>query len=160
MADKTEYPPILPPGFHTMTPDELKRAVVEGFPLSKRREALWNSLTFVLNALTDLKIPCDVWLDGSFLTKKIDPDDVDFIVDIPIESWNSATPEQEAFIDNLSDQLYRKSDNLHSFVMFKTPAGHAMHADMTRVHLQWEKDFGFAYISKQPKGIALIEVQS
>jgi hypothetical protein len=157
MADKTEYPPILPAGFHKMTAQEMERTFVSNFPLSQRREALWKSLTFVLDALRDLKITCDVWVDGSFLTKKIDPDDVDFVVDIPIECLDD--PAQAAFIDNLSGQLYKKSDSLHSFVMFKVSAKDAMHADMLRVHQQWEKDFGEAFISKEPKGIALFEVQ-
>lgn len=159
MADKTEYPPILSPGLHRMTPDELREATVKDFPLSNRREALWGSLEFVLNTLKSLKIPCELWIDGSFLTKKIDPDDVDFVVDIPIETFNTATAAQGDFIDNLSDQLYRTSDNLHSFVMFSAPVGDAAHADAVRVHEQWKKDFGFAYISREEKGIAVIEVQ-
>lgn len=157
-AHKDEYPPLLPPGFHKMSHKDLEKIVVGAFPLSKRRGALWTSLTFVLDALRDLKIPCDVWVDGSFLTKKIDPCDVDFILDIPVSAMDKATPEQAQFIQNIAGQLYRKSDNLHSFVMFKTPLGHAMHADMAVAHNQWENDFGHAFTSREPKGIALIEV--
>jgi hypothetical protein len=157
-AWKDEFPPLLAPGLHKMTVDALRRLTVADFPLSQNRGNLWKSFEFILKALSDAEIPCGIWVDGSFLTKKIDPGDVDFVVDIPIEVMDAATPEQMTLIENLSARLYKKSDNLHSFVMFTTPVGHAMHADMTRVHLQWEKDFGFAYVSKEPKGIALVEV--
>ncbi len=155
---KEEFPPLLPAGLHKMTVPALRQLTVDGFPLSQSRSNLWKGIDFILGALGNAAIPCDIWVDGSFLTKKINPGDVDLVVDIPIDFVTTATPEQLSLIENLTEQLYRKSDNLHSFVMFKTPIGHAMHVDMLRVHKQWERDFGFAYTSKEPKGIALVEV--
>jgi hypothetical protein len=137
----------------------MEQLVVNGFALSKRRGTLWKNFLFVLKTLQDLKIPCDVWIDGSFLTHKVDPDDVDFVVDIPVDFLPLATAEQQSFIENLSDQLYRTSDDLHSFVMFNAPQGHPLGLDMNAVHDQWHKDFGFSYVAKSPKGIAVVEVR-
>lgn len=155
---KDEFPPLLPAGIHKISPPKLRELTVAGFPLSQSRGNLWKSFEFILKVLIDTAIPCDVWVDGSFLTKKMDPGDIDLIVDIPIEFVDTATPDQLSLIQNLSDQLYKKSDKLHSFVMFKAPASHVAHADMMRAHQQWERDFGHAYVSREPKGIALVEV--
>jgi len=157
-AGKDEFPPLLAAGLHKITAEVLKKATVTDFPLSTTREGLWKNFEFVLGALAGAGIPCDIWVDGSFLTKKIDPKDVDFVVDIPIEVAENGTPEQLLFIQNLAGQLYRKSDQLHSFVMFTAPSGHVAHSVMVHAHAQWEKDFGFSYVSKEPKGIALVEV--
>ena len=62
--------------------DELKSMVVDKFPLSKRRQELWNNLVKIVDKLKALKVPCKIWGDGSFLTEKIDPSDVDFVVDV------------------------------------------------------------------------------
>jgi hypothetical protein len=48
---------------------------------------------------------------------------------------------------------------MHSFVMFDAPASHADYINSMRLHEQWKKDFGFSYVKKEPKGIAVVVVQ-
>lgn len=77
---KIEFPPLLAEGLHRMSLGDLKRLCVVGFPLSKRRESIMRALESLLAELSGVSIRAEVWINGSFLTKKIDPDDVDLVV--------------------------------------------------------------------------------
>lgn len=139
--------------------DDLKALVVDKFPSSQRRGMLWNNFLKIANQLAALAIPCKIWIDGSFLTEKIDPDDVDFVVDLPVHIADSPNPAQRAFLNQLGSRAFCKAEKLHSFLMFDAPAIHAKFAISERLHAQWKRDFGFAYVSKEPKGIAVLAVQ-
>jgi len=112
----------------------------------------------VLNELARVQIACEVWVDGSFLTQKIDPDDVDFIVDVPIAVFNTISAAQQTLLDQYVAMAFRASDDLHSFVIFNAPAGHPMEPMAIQLHQQWQRDFGFSYVGRVPKGIAVIGV--
>lgn len=158
MGDE-EYPPLLHEGFHEMTLDELKTLTVDGFPDSDRRPMLWQNFLNLLAKINAEQIPCDIWIDGSFLTQKIDPDDIDFVADIPIEVMESGTASQSALVEQLSAREFKKVEKLHSFVMFIAPEGHAVCDSMATARSQWAKDFGLSYIKKEPKGIAVLKVR-
>src|SRR5439155_19032770 len=103
---KAEFPPLLQSGLHEMSVDDLKAMVVDGFPLSTRRGTLWDNLIQILERLKALKIPCKILVDGSFLTKKIDPDDVDFVIDLPVAISDNPTPAQERFLNQLAGHAF------------------------------------------------------
>ena len=156
---KPEFPPLLQPGLHDMSAGDMKALVVDNFPLSTRRAMLWQNLTALIDQLKALSMPCKVWVDGSFLTEKIDPDDVDFVADFPIHVIENATPAQEALLNQLVAHAFCKIQKLHSFVMFDAPIVHKDYATSSNIHEQWKRDFGFSYVKKTPKGIAVFKVQ-
>lgn len=156
---KSEFPPLLQQGLHDLDEKSLKALVVEKFPRSTRREILWNNFVEIVGQLKSLKLPCKIWLDGSFLTEKIDPDDIDLVVDFPIQVMLSLSPEQGDIIHKLSNCGFRHNQKLHTFVMFTAPAIHVEYVHHVAVHEQWKRDFGFSYIKREPKGIAVLEVR-
>jgi hypothetical protein len=81
-ALKPEFPPLLAPGRHAMARDELRVLCVTNplFSISKRRPDVMASLENLLNALSTESIRSEVWVDGSFLTQKIEPEDVDLVI--------------------------------------------------------------------------------
>jgi hypothetical protein len=155
---KPEFPPLLHAGLHNMSVTELKQLVVDGFPLSTRRYDLWQSFIKIIEHLKALKIPCKIWVDGSFVTRKIDPDDIDFVVDVPVHAFDNATPPQAEFLKSLADMVFGKTEKMHTFVMFDAPLIHSKYALSQTLHDQWKRDFGFSYVKKEPKGIAVIEI--
>jgi len=56
-----------------MTLDALRELCVTPFPLSNTRPAIMAGLEQLLQDLINYGISADVWIDGSFLTEKIDP---------------------------------------------------------------------------------------
>ena len=104
-----------------------------------------------------LKLKFDAWIDGSFLTEKIEPSDVDFVLNFHVDALNNATQTQKDFLQKLTAQAF-KPQKLHSFIMFHAPVTDAQHSEGERLHNQWMKDFGFSYEGRAPKGIAVLEV--
>ena len=77
---KEDFPPLLQSGEHPFAVEALRSICVDDFPLSKTRKEIMGGFERIYADLIRLKIPCDIVFDGSFLTKEIDPDDVDFTV--------------------------------------------------------------------------------
>lgn len=158
MSGGEEFPPLLAAGFWKMSASELHALVVNKFPGSTRRPALWSDFSFALDELKRLYIPCVVWVDGSFLTEKIEPKDVDFVIEVELEFLDTCNAEQAALLERFSDRALRTRPVLHSFVMPSAPPGHSFHQDALRLHAQWKKDFGHSYVKREQKGIAQVEV--
>ncbi|AQG81837.1 DUF6932 family protein [Spirosoma montaniterrae] len=77
---KQIYPPLLAAGFQEIGPWQLDQQFLEPFGENERRLHLINRLRVYLNDLINLGIPLEIWLDGSFVTRKPEPDDVDMVV--------------------------------------------------------------------------------
>jgi hypothetical protein len=159
MATDEEFPPLLEPGLQKMSTEALMKLVVSGFPESRRRPELWKNLLEIIEKIKTAGLTCEIWVDGSFLTSKLDPDDVDFVVDFPIEVQDSLSDEQAQLLEALSVRAFKKDKKLHSFVMFTANKDHPDHVPCIIQHEQWQKDFGLSYIKKEPKGIAVLTVQ-
>ena len=60
-----------------MTISRLKEITVSAFPDSKRRPWLFTELERLHADLISVGAVCELWVDGSFLTTKPEPDDID-----------------------------------------------------------------------------------
>ena len=98
MAGKTEFSPLLPEGLHPKTLDEVEMICVHGFHLSTTRSIIMDGLRLMVQKLEQAGIQGDLWINGSFLTVKIDPEDVDIALRINELSLLDATPNQMALI--------------------------------------------------------------
>ncbi len=156
---KQEFPPLLPAGLHVHTMAQLEALTVAEFPLSQRRPPLWGNFAGIITELNRLQIRSDVWVDGSFLTQKIEPDDVDFAVQVPIAVLNGVTAVQGDFLRQMADCAFKASHSLHSFVFPSAPIGHIEFPLAEMFRKQWENDFGFSFVTREPKGIAKVEVR-
>ena len=142
-----------------MSVDGLKKIAVDAFALSVRRPQLWVNFVALVDELKATHLTCELWIDGSFLTQKIEPDDVDFVVDVPVYLTETPTAPQRALLSKLGNLGFCKDQKLHTFIMFTAPLIHKLHAASVGLHEQWRRDFGFSYVKKVPKGIAVIKVQ-
>ena len=62
MADKQEFPPLLPEGFHPKTLDELELLCVDGFDLSRTRQGIMEGLRRMAARLESGGVRGDLWL--------------------------------------------------------------------------------------------------
>ena len=53
----------------------------------------------VIDAIEHGGIRGDIWLDGSFLTEKLNPDDVDVLLSVTSEEYRAMDDNQRAFFD-------------------------------------------------------------
>lgn len=74
------FPPIFPPGFSEITVDALESLFVgPGFDNPLRRRLTDQLRAFVME-LARLGVHGDIWIDGSYTTKKPCPRDVDVVL--------------------------------------------------------------------------------
>ena len=158
-AAKTEFPPLLSDGLHPMSLADLKRLCVAEFPLSKRRDPIMRSLESLLAGLSGAAIKAQVWIDGSFLTKKIDPDDVDLVVAVQeqdfLQSW--ADPAGRDVLERIARKEFTNPVKCDSYINLEFPPGSPRYAFGQKQRDYWLKTFGESR-GGEKKGMAVVEV--
>ena len=83
---KEEYEPLFGPGFHDVSLENLNETLtqllVEPFPNSKcRADLLQNLFVLIEKIKSDItRVFLEMWIDGSFVTKKEEPKDIDIVI--------------------------------------------------------------------------------
>ena len=100
----TTYVALLSPGEHQSDFSSLYQMAVAGYPADCRRHILWKGLMdlyklFIVSGFQGL----DIWIDGSFMTSKPDPIDINAVVWVPMTHMENCTPEQIEQVAYLSD---------------------------------------------------------
>jgi hypothetical protein len=143
------YKPLLPPGLHDMSEEDLENHFLGSFPNSSTREKLVNGLKTYLSALENIGISFEVWIDGSFTTEKENPNDIDIVV------FGSHSE-----IDKLPNETQKQLAALLDRINIKHATGcdvlFAVTEDQNR-RSYWRGWYGFDR-DENPKGIARIEV--
>lgn len=123
ISAKREYPPLLPPGLHEMTLAELRVMCVDAFPLSRRRDPIMRSLEGMCTTISISLLRAAVWVDGSFVTQKIEPDDVDVVVALNHINTNN-TPDQLRVRERIEKQEFAFPVQCDSYLFMEYPADH------------------------------------
>lgn len=154
----SDYPPLLMAGVHHLSLGELHKLCVQQFPLSRNRQRLFDALSAAVDRLAGIDGSFEIWIDGSFLTRKIDPDDIDFVVEGDPHRYK-VQEDYRAVLDDLLEKPDAGTTGCDSFVMFAYPAGHSCWALGVAEKNGWLKKFGHSR-DGEPKGIAAIRVGS
>jgi len=99
-----EYPALLKAGMHDMTLLDMKNICVDAFNDSERREILFSRLKSYIGQFEEFSLDMEIWIDGSFVTKKINPSDIDLVVIFDEKSVNALSSEEQ----NTLKQLFEK----------------------------------------------------
>jgi hypothetical protein len=70
-ADKQDWRPLLPAGFHDLDQNALRRLCVERFPESVTRPQIMRNLEAAITQINQQAISGEIWIDGSILTEKL-----------------------------------------------------------------------------------------
>lgn len=127
---------------------------VDAFPLSTRREPIMRALQGMLTSLSVALLRADVRIDGSFVTEKIEPDDVDLLVVI-FEVNKNDTPAQQRVLNRIAQQRYVFPIKCDSYINVEYPQGHPKFWLGEYMHAYWLRQFGFAR-SNQMKGLPVV----
>lgn len=147
---KLEYPTLLSPGFHRFSFGDLPHTFVSPFADSQRRPMLLAGLNKFLEELAALAIKGDLWFDGSFVTEKSEPDDIDLVVVLDPASVAGLTPEQQLSVQHLFD-------NPTSKAKYNCDVYCVSSADEVLVSY-WRGWFGFRRDGRTAKGIGFISL--
>jgi hypothetical protein len=148
---------MFPLGFHRLTMLNVEQTCVDSFPLSKSRRALWLGLTTFHGRLIDAGVAGELWIDGSFLTEKIDPKDVDVVVRCSHALYDAGTEPQRVALDWVNEN---QSDTLgcDSYLLLEYPPDHALHEEGQWAYSYWHAKWGFSRPPEMPKGIVVVEL--
>src|SRR5688572_17509862 len=94
-SGKPDFPPLLQPGHHQMATDQIRALCVVQFPNSKTRTRLMAGLEQVMGMLESFDVEGELWIDGSFVTQKSDPEDVDLVLRVQASFYDNANPDQQ-----------------------------------------------------------------
>ena len=87
---------IIEPGLHTSTIPEVCEFLVNNFDTSQTRKKIFdNFIKFFSLLVKNFKV-YEIWIDGSFTTAKINPNDIDVVVFFYVESFNSIVGKWES----------------------------------------------------------------
>lgn len=145
--DKTEYPPLLPAGFHEVTRGDLHSLFVAPFDPSKQREYLVSRLLAFMDALDGIGIKYEIWLNGSFVTEKVAPDDIDVAIFADRNEVNALAADDQR-------RLFALMDNAQARVRYGCDV-YFIPRDDEKNRSYWRGWFGFTR-AEEPKGIPLI----
>jgi hypothetical protein len=122
MDHKFDYPPLLAPGRHYLAVPEICALGMSPFPGGERRAQLCLALEKFVSAFIQANLPCEMLIDGSFLTENPSPDDVDVAVELDLEISHSLTPSQDRLVYAVNEENY--IDGIDGFVYVRYPLGH------------------------------------
>lgn len=152
-ATKEEFPPLLPAGFHQIDPVGRHRLCVDRFPASVTRPRIMKNIEAIVAQINQHGIQGDIWVDGSFLTEKLNPDDADVALVISADVLRTLDASQRGFFNTFkATSLYDayRIDNYGVAIDSNNPSGEWLYA-------YWLRQFGFSRTDK-PKGILKITV--
>jgi hypothetical protein len=157
---KEEFPPLLDEGFHRMSLGNIEELCVNRFPLSSTRKEIMAGLKATLEKIAASGIAGDVWLNGSFVTEKIDPTDSDVVLMIPATFYESGTDAQKHIIDWLTsrDEEPKKLFKCDAYVHLQYEPGTPEEKLWESTLARWQRLYGFGPVTGKPKGIVLLDL--
>jgi hypothetical protein len=145
-----------------MTWKDLESLCVTNFPLSQSRRDLLAGFRRVIGELVAQGIEGDIWVNGSFVTRAIEPRDVDFALRIDLAFLRQLNQAQRNILNWMApgDKQAREQMKNHyrcdPYVFAEIPPADPEYPgkDMRQY---WLTQFGFDR-SRNPKGIAVLSI--
>lgn len=151
---KPDFPALLGPGIHPMSLQALHALAVAPFPADPKRAELFDKLTTWASAIQAAGISGQLWLDGSFLTEKPDPSDIDCVLWSP--TWTDpslATPTAQLQLQRLLDHGHAETIYNLDFYLESPPPDQIFHREA-----YWRGILGFCHDRVTAKGFAEISL--
>lgn len=156
VGQKYDHPPVLPPGRHVMRIDRFREQFVVDLGQNFRRHDLCHSLERLIDALNDAEIPCDLYLDGSFVTEKVEPKDLDVAIRMEADVYEALSDQQKALLSEINDGEF--IIDLDTFVYVAYPRGHPSFGTAADEKETWAELWGREHDGQYIKGIAVIRL--
>lgn len=154
--NKPEWPALLSPGLHNLTCDEFYQISVESFPTSKTRIEIFKGFKAYNEILTNANLSGEIWANGSFLTEKEDPGDIDLVFRTSGQYYDSVSQPEREKIDQVL-RNYSTDLRCDSYHFYEYPQSHPLYAIGQESRSYWLGQWGFSR-GLVPKGIALIKI--
>lgn len=150
-------------GFHEKTLKELHELCVSPFEGSSSRSFIMQGLETVALEILAAKIEAKIWVDGSFMSVKLNPGDVDILVEVRGEFYDTASPKQVKILDDHDLNVYKEKLKVDSRSWkFYPDKDHPSYWDSQWQYSFWIKHFGYYRDDGRnlydTKGMALLKI--
>ncbi len=149
---------MLTPGFHDCTVAEFLAMFVDGFPTSQRRKLIADTLLDFSSEVFSSGIPYEFWIDGSYVTTKVNPNDADIILFLQVPHLNVLGPQCQTFrkkYDGILDIYFACAASPETALRL-SPADYN---SVVNQRNYWRGQFGFDR-TDTPKGIVRLSCNS
>lgn len=148
----------LEPGIHSYNIEEFETQFIKEFSNSSTRKNIYNNFRIWVKYLINELKPRYIWLDGSFLTEKLNPNDLDLVIFYRPEDITSPELAQKLkfLIENVSRKYSCDAYVSYCFDHIDTSTIQDIPDSLITNKTYWKGQFGFDR-KNQAKGIILIE---
>lgn len=135
---------------------ELNEVFSKGFPLSITRRLIFDEFaTYVADLQSGLNVPMEVWVNGSFTTLTLNPNDIDFVIFVGSQIAN----QHVELIRFYRAKRGQEGSLTDGYFVETVPPGHPDYRIYQFNRDDRYRDFGFDRLNKQ-KGILQLVVNS
>lgn len=152
-----EFDPLLPLGRHVLPLAQLRTLCVTAFPTSVRRPVLMAALEDLVSALAGVGLKMEAWVDGSFLTRKIEPADVDVVIRAWGEDFEALSTDELRKFAEVLHQGNRRGCHVSWFTEY--PSDHSDYWSGEYDYCYWMGQWGYPRLRGNRKGIAVVVIE-
>ena len=140
-----------------MTLERLKDIAVEGFDGADReyRRKLFLKFEELYQALLVVRLPCSIFVNGSFLTEKGSPGDLDAMVLIDCDVIDAVNDAQRNLIDDINGSIYISGLDVTAYTLY--PIGHEFYGTALDPRFYYEA-YGMERSEQWLKGYAILRL--
>ena len=153
---KPEFPPLLTPGFYVMTLADVRKLCVTDISGSITRRPIMDRVIEVIRKVSDAGVIGEFWLDGSFITEKIDPEDVDTLLRVSSDQYDS-DPAKQIVIDWASNEDLWMTHSCDAYKWVEYSSGHPLFFQSEEMRIRWTDWYGHSR-RRIPKGIIVVNL--
>lgn len=142
MISDYEYVPLCPSGFKDIKEDDFERIFVEPFePRNAKRRELCRMFMEWLQAIKEIGISFELWIDGSFATHKPEPDDIDIVCIVNNDDFQALSGDTKTRARTfLSRDRAKKEYCCHVYPLYKNSKSYNYDVEYN----YWKNHFGHA----------------
>jgi hypothetical protein len=144
-------------GVHNVTMELFHGTFVASFPHSSTRARIYEGFVKYLSELFSTKPNYEPLVDGSYVTKKNDPSDIDCLIVADAAAVDALTDEDKQKLSSLFIHPdCKRKYCCDAYFLAAVPEGHPGYDHYRAMRKYWLGEFGYDR-QEQPKGIVRIE---
>lgn len=149
----------LPAGFNQWILEDVGKYLVNDFPESNTRKDIFSGYLHMLKLLEPFAVNIEQWLDGSFCTTKLNPNDLDLLTIMDKETIDNLPHEKQTILLSLFQGPENKYNfKCDSYFLPSVPPDHPDYHKFLANRSYWKGQFGFDR-EDIPKGIVQIVIE-
>ena len=156
---------VLPFDIYDCDEQELNARFVTAFPNSNRRSDIFQGFIQLRQEAFSSGIQATQWVDGSFVSSKVDPDDIDVVSFVDYDELNNCSNVQGALINDLLNggENTKPQYESHTFLVPACASSHPYFPIFEYWRIYWLEKWGKTYEDKntgikEPKGFLKMSV--